>query len=86
MVCTHKSNNLLPSAIEKTKPNATNYKGIYVEDKADQKHYVSPTTGAHFEFDNMCERLTLVGSRRIKYLQNLARQDEILAKFTVNPV
>ena len=55
-----------------------NYKGIYMENK-DEKHYVSPTTGAHFEYDNMCEHLAFVGKRRIKYLQNIARQDEILA-------
>jgi hypothetical protein len=34
-----------------------NYKGIYAEDESEQK-YTCPVTGAHFEFNDVCRRLT----------------------------
>jgi len=36
-----------------------NYKGIYYNDDAGQK-YTDPETGAHFEFRDMCKRLTRI--------------------------
>jgi len=36
-----------------------NYKGIYAEDESEQK-YTCPVTGAHFEFNDICKRLSKV--------------------------
>jgi hypothetical protein len=36
-----------------------NYKGIYAEDDSEQK-YTCPITGAHFEFNDICRRLSKV--------------------------
>lgn len=36
-----------------------NYKGIYAEDDTEQK-YTCPVTGAHFEFNDICRRLSKV--------------------------
>lgn len=36
-----------------------NYKGIYAEDESEQK-YTCPVTGAHFEFNDVCRRLSKV--------------------------
>ena len=36
-----------------------NYKGIYYNDDAGQK-YTDPETGAHFEYKDMCRRLTRI--------------------------
>lgn len=40
-----------------------NYKGIYFNDDAGQK-YTDPQNGAHFEFKDMCMRLTKMMIRR----------------------
>ena len=44
-----------------------NYKGIYAEEESDQK-YTCPTTGAHFEFKDVCRRLGKVqlGRKRME--------------------
>ena len=36
-----------------------NYKGIYYNDDAGQK-YTDPETGAHFEFKDICRRLSRI--------------------------
>ena len=36
-----------------------NYKGIYFNDDPNTK-YTCPKTGAHFEFNDMCERLQMI--------------------------
>ena len=36
-----------------------NYKGIYAQEDNNQK-YQCPETGAHFEFNNLCQRLSRV--------------------------
>ena len=36
--------------------NLLNYKGIYFNDDPNSK-YTCPRTGAHFEFNDMCNRL-----------------------------
>ena len=36
-----------------------NYKGIYFNDDPNTK-YTCPKTGAHFEFNDMCQRLQLI--------------------------
>ncbi len=38
-------------------PDLNNYKGIYASNDSDQK-YIDSRTGAHFRFDNMCQRLS----------------------------
>jgi hypothetical protein len=43
-----------------------NYKGIYYNDDAGQK-YTDPETGAHFEFRDMCKRLSRVLQKREAY-------------------
>ncbi len=43
-----------------------NYKGIYYNDDAGQK-YTDPETGAHFEFKDMCKRLTRIQQKREAY-------------------
>ena len=45
-----------------------NYKGIYSNDDAGQK-YTDPETGAHFEFRDMCKRLTRIMQKREAYEQ-----------------
>ena len=45
-----------------------NYKGIYYNDDAGQK-YTDPETGAHFEFRDMCKRLTRILQKREAYDQ-----------------
>ena len=45
-----------------------NYKGIYYNDDAGQK-YTDPETGAHFEFRDMCKRLTRILQKREAYEQ-----------------
>lgn len=44
-----------------------NYKGIYAEEESDQK-YTCPITGAHFEFKDICRRLSkvLAGRKRME--------------------
>lgn len=37
--------------------NLLNYKGIYAEEDPNSK-YTCPVTGAHFEFKDMCRRMT----------------------------
>ena len=39
--------------------NLMNYKGIYFNDDPNNK-YTCPTTGAHFEFKDMCGRLSKI--------------------------
>ena len=36
-----------------------NYKGIYAEEESDTK-YTCPVTGAHFEFNDVCRRLSKI--------------------------
>ena len=48
--------------------NLINYKGIYYNDDAGQK-YTDPETGAHFEFRDMCKRLTRILQKREAYEQ-----------------
>ena len=45
-----------------------NYKGIYYNDDAGQK-YTDPETGAHFEFRDMCKRLSRILQKREAYEQ-----------------
>lgn len=40
-----------------------NYKGIYAEEDSEQK-YTCPSTGAHFQFNDLCNRLTRVLDKR----------------------
>ena len=40
-----------------------NYKGIYANEDAGVK-YTCPNTGAHFEFKDLCKRMTRLGERR----------------------
>ena len=54
---------------------ATNYKGIYA-DQTKEKHYINQSTGAHFDFGDICERLKMIGVKRMQYLQTLAKQDQ----------
>jgi hypothetical protein len=50
-----------------------NYKGIYEEDdEITENKYTCPMTGAHFNFIDMCRRLKLVVSRRLKYERKIA--------------
>lgn len=48
-----------------------NYKGIYFEDDPNNK-YTCPKTGAHFEFNDMCNRLGQVIKWRKVYEQKIA--------------
>ena len=48
-----------------------NYKGIYFGDDPNTK-YTDPETGAHFEFKDMCKRLTQVVKWRREYEQKIA--------------
>ena len=48
-----------------------NYKGIYFNDDPNSK-YTCPTTGAHFEFGDMCGRLNQVIKWRKVYEQKIA--------------
>lgn len=34
-----------------------NYKGIYADNNAEDKKYIDPQTGAHFEYFDICNRL-----------------------------
>lgn len=43
-----------------------NYKGIYYNDDQGQK-YTDPDTGAHFEFRDMCRRITKAMQLREAY-------------------
>ena len=51
--------------------NLMNYKGIYFNDDPNNK-YTCPKTGAHFEFNDMCGRLSQVIKWRKIYEQKLA--------------
>ena len=53
-----------------------NYKGIYAEDESEQK-YTCPTTGAHFEFNDVCRRLSKVLIYR-KQLEDKEKKDTVL--------
>ena len=44
-----------------------NYKGIYFADKNEEK-YTDPETGAHFEFKDLCKRISkMSGKREVDY-------------------
>ena len=51
--------------------NLMNYKGIYFNDDPNNK-YTCPKTGAHFEFNDMCGRLSQVIKWRKVYEQKIA--------------
>ena len=51
--------------------NLMNYKGIYHNEDPNSK-YTCPTTGAHFEFGNMCGRLNTVIKWRKVYEHKIA--------------
>ena len=51
--------------------NLLNYKGIYFNDDPNSK-YTCPRTGAHFEFNDMCNRLDQVIKWRKLYEQKIA--------------
>ena len=48
-----------------------NYKGIYFNDDPNNK-YTCPITGAHFEFNDMCDRLNLILKLRRAHEQKIA--------------
>ena len=42
-----------------------NYKGIYADDVDDGPKYFCPQTGAHFETNDLCRKLTKVMTSRM---------------------
>jgi len=66
---------------QKPKPEAgeddydlNNYKGIYFNDEPGSK-FTDPITGAHFEYGDMCTRLT-----RLRKLITISEQEEALKR------
>ena len=53
------------------KAGLMNYKGIYFNDDPNNK-YTCPVTGAHFEFNDMCDRLNLILKLRRAHEQKIA--------------
>ena len=44
--------------------DANNYKGIYAEGDQKNNKYIDPINGAHFEFHDMCKRLSAATKQR----------------------
>ena len=56
---------LVPAEVKHVE-SLINYKGIYAEVKDDQK-FTCPTTGAHFRFNDLIDRLQYISEKRADF-------------------
>ena len=65
--------------------NFANYKGIYAEDTNSDQKYTCPTTGAHFEFNDICRRIKKVIEKRKPFEEQLYGKKLIASEdFTIS--